>query len=154
MLSGVRPVGRWLGAARRWFRAFRRTRPFWGGLWMILGGWTVLKVSMVPIALLTTFGFGGIAGYFLGGGLIGCGLVAWFAPVHRRIVGVLGTGLAIASLVESNLGGFLVGMLLGLLGGAMTFGWGEKKPSRRARRRAAAAAADAEAGADLVGAEG
>ena len=24
-----------------WFRAFRRTRPFWGGLWLIVGGWLV-----------------------------------------------------------------------------------------------------------------
>ncbi len=29
--------------ARRWFRAFRRTRPFWGGLWLIIGGWQVLS---------------------------------------------------------------------------------------------------------------
>ena len=25
-------------AARRSFRAFRRTRPFWGGLWLLIGG--------------------------------------------------------------------------------------------------------------------
>lgn len=32
-------------AAYVWFRAFRRTRPFWGGVWLVAGGWTVLKFS-------------------------------------------------------------------------------------------------------------
>lgn len=128
-----------LGALRQWFLAFRRTRPFWGGLWMILGGWAILRFAMIPLRLLTRFGFSGFAGYFLGGGLIAFGLVCWFLPSNRRIVGVLAVCFAIVSLVESNLGGFFVGMFFGVLGGCMAFGWGEKKPTRRMLRRQAAA---------------
>ncbi|PPK64349.1 DUF6114 domain-containing protein [Actinokineospora auranticolor] len=115
-------------AALRWFTAFRRTRPFWGGLWMVLGGWAVMSLTFAPIAVVLTAGFAGISGYLLGGGLILFGLCAWFAPRGRHLVGFLGVLFAVASLVGSNLGGFLVGMLLGVLGGAMTFGWGPKRP--------------------------
>lgn len=113
--------------AWRWFADFRRTRPFWGGLWMILGGWAIMSLTFAPIAVVAGAGFGGVAGYLLGGGLILFGLAVWVNPALRHVLGVLACAFAIASLVGSNLGGFLVGMLLGILGGAMTFGWGPKR---------------------------
>ncbi|NEA51194.1 DUF6114 domain-containing protein, partial [Streptomyces sp. SID10815] len=117
--------------ARRWFRAFRRTRPFWGAVWMVAGGWTVLKFSLAPMRLVVSAGFDGIAGYLLGGGMILCGLIPLAAPRQRFTFGILGSVLAVVSLVASNLGGFLVGMALGVLGGAMTVGWGPKRTPRR-----------------------
>lgn len=39
-------------AAHRWFRAFRRTRPFWGGVWLVAGGWTVLRFSLSSVQLI------------------------------------------------------------------------------------------------------
>ncbi|MGW4278194.1 DUF6114 domain-containing protein, partial [Streptomyces seoulensis] len=119
--------------ARRWFRAFRRTRPFWGAVWMVAGGWTVLKFSLAPMRLVVSAGFDGIAGYLLGGGMILCGLIPLAAPRQRFTFGILGSVLAVVSLVASNLGGFLVGMALGVLGGAMTVGWGPKRTPRRRR---------------------
>ncbi|RKE22385.1 DUF6114 domain-containing protein [Streptomyces sp. TLI_171] len=116
-------------AGRRWFRAFRRTRPFWGGLWLVLGGWTVLKFSLGAIQLVTVTGFNALAGYLVGGGMMLCGLIPLAAPGQRVTFGLIGTVLAVVSLVVSNLGGFLAGMLLGILGGAMTAGWGPKRKS-------------------------
>ncbi|MFJ1751630.1 DUF6114 domain-containing protein [Kitasatospora sp. NPDC088134] len=116
-------------AAWRWFRAFRRTRPFWGGLWLVVGGWTVLKFSLGAIHLVTVTGFNALAGYLVGGGMMLCGLIPLVAPGQRVTFGLIGTVLAVVSLVVSNLGGFLVGMLLGILGGAMTAGWGTRRKS-------------------------
>lgn len=119
-----------LAAARRTLRAFRRTRPFWGGLWLVVGGWLVLRLSMVDAQLVVSAGLTGFGGWLTGGGMILCGLAAWFAPSQRYVVGVVGVLLAVTSLIVSNLGGLFVGMLLGVIGGSMTLAWGPKKPPR------------------------
>ncbi|MFJ8045949.1 DUF6114 domain-containing protein [Kitasatospora sp. NPDC096147] len=124
MLTGARAAasGGW-----RWFTAFRRTRPFWGGVWLVAGGWTVLKFSLGAVQLVTAVGFNAVAGYLVGCGMMLCGLIPIAAPRQRVTFGLIGTVLAVVSLVVSNLGGFLLGMLLGVLGGAMTAGWGPRR---------------------------
>jgi len=117
-------------AARRTFRAFRRTRPFWGGLWLLVGGWLVLRLSMVSAHVVVAGGLTAVGGWLTGGGMIACGLATWAAPSQRYVLGVVGSLLAITSLVVSNLGGLFVGMFAGLVGGAMTLAWGPKAPSR------------------------
>ncbi|MFJ3845074.1 DUF6114 domain-containing protein [Streptomyces albidoflavus] len=131
-----------LRQGRVWFRAFRRTRPFWGGVWLVAGGWTVLKFSLAPMQLVVSTGFDGIAGYLLGGGMILSGLVPLAAPQQRYTFGIIGAVLAVVSLVASNLGGFLLGMALGVLGGSMMVGWGPKRPARAERHSAAGSGPD------------
>ncbi|MFI9209814.1 DUF6114 domain-containing protein [Streptomyces sp. NPDC053253] len=126
-----------LSSANAWFRAFRRTRPFWGGVWLIAGGWTVLKFSLSSLQLIVSTGFGGVAGYLVGGGMILCGLIPMALPGQRYTFGIIGAVLAVVSLVVSNLGGFLLGMTLGILGGSMTVGWGAKGPRGTGEERAA-----------------
>jgi hypothetical protein len=116
-----------LDAVRRTFRAFRRTRPFWGGLWLLVGGWLVLRLSMVPAHIAVATGINGIGGWLTGGGMILCGLTAWAAPSQRYVVGAVGVLLAVTSLIVSNLGGMFIGMLVGIIGGSMTLAWGPKK---------------------------
>ncbi|CRK58709.1 hypothetical protein [Alloactinosynnema sp. L-07] len=132
VLEKPRGVLAWLATGRRWFRDFRRTRPFWGGLWMMLGGWTIMSLTVAPIVVMLSAGASGVAGYVTGGGLMVLGLIAWFAPTQRLVAGIMGGILAVAAFVASNLGGFLLGTLLGVLGSAMVFGWGPKKPRGRA----------------------
>lgn len=114
-------------SARHWFKAFRRTRPFWGGLWLILGGWMVLRLSMVSFQVVMTAGMAGFGGWLTGGGMICCGLIALAAPSQRYVAGLIGLLLAVASLLISNLGGLLVGMLAGILGSSMTLSWGPRR---------------------------
>ncbi|MGW1926869.1 DUF6114 domain-containing protein, partial [Streptomyces massasporeus] len=108
------PPGSWwapvrlLAHAHAWFRAFRRTRPFWGGVWLVAGGWTVLKFSLSSLQLIVSTGFGGVAGYLVGGGMILCGLIPLALPGQRYTFGLIGAVLAVVSLVVSNLGGFLL----------------------------------------------
>ncbi|MFD5185302.1 DUF6114 domain-containing protein [Streptomyces sp. NPDC058372] len=80
---------------------------------MVAGGWTVLKFSLAPMQLIVSTGFDGIAGYLLGGGVVLSGLIPLAAPQQRYTFGIIGALLAVVSLVASNLGGFLVGMVLG-----------------------------------------
>ena len=79
-----------LRAARQWFRAFRRTRPFWGGLWCIAAGAWIVRSMFFSFVLAVSGGWSYSAGYILGGGLVLFGLVAWFAPHYRALVGVPG----------------------------------------------------------------
>lgn len=118
-------------AAWRLFTAFRRTRPFWGGLWLILGGVVVVQLNSYPLGVVLGGGFSTSAGYILGGAMVLFGAVAWFSPLYARLMGLMGVLAALAAFVGSNLGGFLVGTVLGILGGAMVWGWGEKTPRRR-----------------------
>jgi len=120
-----------VAVARQWFRAFRRTRPFWGGLWLGLGGLWLLKFSNMSIGLVLGSGWNQSAAYVVGGGMILFAVVAVFTPHYSGLVGFLGVLLALAAFISVNLGGFLIGSLLGILGGSMVWGWGEKKPRRK-----------------------
>lgn len=130
--------------AVRWFRAFRRTRPFWGGLWLAIGGLVVVKCNSYPLGLAMTGGFNRSAGYILGGAMLLFAGVALVSPLYARLVGVLGVLAAMAAFIGSNFGGFLVGSVLGILGGSMIWGWGELVPPRApGARRGAVAGSEA-----------
>ena len=117
--------------AWRLFTAFRHTRPFWGGLWLVLGGVVVIRLNSYPLGVVLGGGFSTSAGYILGGAMVLFGAVAWFSPLYARLMGLMGVLAALAAFVGSNLGGFLLGTVLGIVGGAMVWGWGEKAPRRR-----------------------
>ncbi|MEV6952250.1 DUF6114 domain-containing protein [Streptomyces sp. NPDC051183] len=108
---------------RRRLRTWRRTRPFWGGLLVVLGGTELLLVPLSPLTVLVSLGLGGIAAIGIGIALIAAGLFLWFLPQTRAYVSVHALLLSVLSFVATNLGGFLVGMLLGIAGSALAFGW-------------------------------
>ncbi|WP_206051046.1 DUF6114 domain-containing protein [Nocardioides speluncae] len=111
-----------------WFADFRRTRPFWGALWLALGGYAVLHFASTSIGIAIAGGWSGSAGYILGGGMILFAVVAVATPQYSALCGLIGVLLALAAFIAANLGGFLVGSVLGIFGGSMIWGWGEKKP--------------------------
>ncbi|WP_328297546.1 DUF6114 domain-containing protein [Streptomyces sp. NBC_00435] len=112
-----------LPGPRRRLRAWRRTRPFWGGLLVILGGTELLLVPLSPLTVLVSLGLGGIAAIGIGLALIVAGAFLWFLPQTRAYVSVHALLLSVLSFVATNLGGFLLGMLLGIAGSALAFGW-------------------------------
>nr|WSW46916.1 DUF6114 domain-containing protein [Streptomyces sp. NBC_01001] len=112
-----------LARQRRRLRAWRRTRPFWGGLLVLLGGAELVLVPLSPLTVLVSLGLGGIAAVGIGVALIVAGLFLWFLPQARAYVSVHALLLSALSFVATNLGGFLVGMLLGIAGSALAFGW-------------------------------
>ncbi|MFT4287171.1 DUF6114 domain-containing protein [Nocardioides sp.] len=127
-------VGHALVSAWLWFRAWRRTRPFWGGLWCIVAGAWIVKAMSFSIGLALTGGWSYAAGYVMGGGLILFGLVTWLAPHYRSLCGLVAFLIALGAFPTANLGGYLVGSVLGVIGSSMIWAWGEKKPRRPAGR--------------------
>lgn len=106
----------------RW-RRWRRSRPFWGGLFAILTGVWISVLPLAPLKIMLQQGVAGIPSVLMGLILIVLGLTAWFSPQQRTLAGILTTLIATATLVLSNLGGFLIGTLLGIVGGGMIFAW-------------------------------
>lgn len=51
------------------------------------------------------------------------GLFLWFTPHLRQLVGVLAAAFSMVSLITSDYGGFVIGLVLGTLGGALGFAW-------------------------------
>ncbi|MEV2253606.1 DUF6114 domain-containing protein [Streptomyces sp. NPDC050147] len=108
---------------RRVLRRWRRTRPFWGGLLLILGGAELLLVPLSPLTVLVSLGLGGLAAIGIGLALIAAGVFLWLLPHAHHYVSVNALILSVLSFAATNLGGFLVGMVLGIVGSAMGFGW-------------------------------
>lgn len=131
--AGVRAWGRdgggWLDERlplrepRRVLRGWRRTRPFWGGLLLVLGGAELLLVPLSPLTVLVSLGLGGLAAIGIGLALITAGIFLWLLPHAHHYVSVNALILSVLSFAATNLGGFLVGMALGIIGSAMGFGW-------------------------------
>ena len=118
----------------RW-RDWRRSRPFWGGLLLILSG---LELFAIPLSgdlmhgavkLVIYIGIAGVFGVLIGALLVAAGLVIWFNQAHKTFYGIAGIVLGIVSFPASNLGGLFVGMLLAIIGGSIAFAWTPIQPA-------------------------
>ena len=109
------------GAARRAGRGWRRSRPFWGAVIILVAGGETAAVRFT-LPLRTTWTIVP-AGLLIAGGMIACGLLLLFDPAQRSLYAVAAILLSITALETSHLGGYLVGTLLGLGGGATAFAW-------------------------------
>jgi hypothetical protein len=127
----------------RW-RAWRRSRPFWGGLLLIVAG---VELVLLPLSgvlvhgglkLVIYIGIGGVFGVLIGALLIAAGTALLVNPVHRSFYGIAGIILGIASFPASNLGGFFLGMLLAIIGGALGYAWAPVAADGTGARPAAA----------------
>lgn len=105
-------------------KSWRRSRPFWGGLFIMVAGMELLSIPFAINALPVAVMFGTVgAAYLIALILIVAGALVWWQPGQRVFLGLVAVLLSMASFVYSNLGGFLVGMLLGLLGGTLAMAW-------------------------------
>lgn len=145
------PIG-WLW---RHFRDFRRTRPFWGGLLAMIAGVPILYFPYahltfggLTIAMSTTAGAGSL---IIGVLMIILGLTAWFQPAVRVFGGIATILLTLVSIPVSNLAGFGLALLPGLIGGGLMVSWAplpEPKTAAEGRRRGRRKGAEDAAAAD------
>lgn len=117
------------GRARQAWRDWWRTRPFWGGLLIVLGGVEISLTVKAPMRVVLHVGLQGIAGYALPLVMVLCGLLLWFSPGQRLFYSLVAVLVSLATWITSNLGGFFIGMLLGIIGGSLAFGWAPVRPN-------------------------
>ncbi|MER6448009.1 hypothetical protein DEJ51_23240 [Streptomyces venezuelae] len=153
----------WLTAVYYHFHAWSGRRPFWAGLFTLLGGLPIayfpyadLRLGNITLAMATT---GGAGALIIGVLLITLGLALWFQATIRVFAGVAAILLALVSIPVSNLGGFFIGFSLSMVGGALALAWAPGQPVEETAQPAAEQQADpvgltkAEATADM-GAQG
>lgn len=123
-----------MAAAR--FRTWRRTRPFWGGLAIILGAvivlvipFATLKIGALTVSLSTP---GGSAAALVATVLGCCGATAWWRPEFKTAAGVVAMVAALVAIVATNLGGLIIGSVLAVLGAAAVLAWTPTPRSPRA----------------------
>ncbi|MEU6754777.1 DUF6114 domain-containing protein [Streptomyces sp. NPDC046685] len=148
----------WLTVVYYHFRAWRGHRPFWAGLFTFVSGFPIayfpyadLRLGNLSLAMATT---GGAGALIIGVLLITLGLALWFQQSIRVFAGVASILLALVSLPVSNLGGFGLGFVPALIGGALALSWVPAPPADEVpadRQPAAAGLGKTEAMAGMAG---
>ncbi|MFE7366186.1 DUF6114 domain-containing protein [Streptomyces anulatus] len=117
---------------RRRFRAWRGHRPFWAGLFTMVGGvpiayfpYASMTLGNMTLAMSTTAGAGSL---IIGVLLITLGLTMWFHSIVRVFAGVAAILLALISIPVANIGGFVIGFVFALVGGALSISWAPGEP--------------------------
>jgi uncharacterized protein DUF6114 len=114
-----------MSSARDRFRRWRRTRPFWGGLFLIVSALELFFSGNLTLKNIQVhIGQQGFLSYLLPAILILCGVLVWATPGQRLFYGIIGLLTALYSFLGLNLGGFFLGMLIGIVGGALVIAWG------------------------------
>ncbi|WP_405684481.1 DUF6114 domain-containing protein [Streptomyces sp. NBC_00057] len=123
----------YLRVFRRRFRTWRGNRPFWAGLFTMVGGVPIayfpyanMHLGNLTLAMSTTAGAGSL---IIGVLLITLGLTMWFHHIVRVFAGVAAILLALISIPVANIGGFVMGFLFALLGGALSLSWAPGVPA-------------------------
>ncbi|MGW0760690.1 DUF6114 domain-containing protein [Streptomyces sp. NPDC002814] len=114
---------------------WRAGRPFWGGLLLVLGGVEVLLTMKASMKVMLHVGMQGVAGYLLPALMVLLGLLVLFNPAQRLFYSITGVLVSLGTWMTSNLGGFFVGLLLGVVGSCLVFGWLPDQEPRRVRRK-------------------
>ncbi len=91
-----------------------------------------LKLGDMVVSIQT---LGGVSALLIGSLLAVCAVSLWVAPKFRLAAGIVTVLLSLVALVVTNLGGFLVGTILSLLGGALAVAWTDvAKEPKKAKR--------------------
>jgi hypothetical protein len=108
---------------RAGLREWSGQRPWLGGLLTIAGGMLIAAIPNSDFSVVILPGLAGLSGLFLGTLIIACGLFLLFSPQIHGLIGLATVMLSLVAFITSNLGGLIIGMLLGIIGGSMGFAW-------------------------------
>lgn len=132
------PVSR-RNARGRWrrFTAWRRRRPFLGGLLIAVAGVEMFFSGQMDIGHLhVQLGIEGLQATIIPIALVLLGVLAITMPAHHVFYGVLSLAVGLYALVGVNLGGFLLGTIIACVGGVLVVAW--MTPEARAESKARA----------------
>jgi hypothetical protein len=123
---------RWRRARSR-FRAWRRSRPFWGGLVALLGAGELLLPDLAPVKVFLIQGVGAVATGATVVLVVAMVALTWMNVALRQVTGIIVVVLALAAFPLSNLGGFGLGSVLLLFGGSMMVAWVPRRVRKKKR---------------------
>jgi hypothetical protein len=111
------------------FRLWRNTRPLWGSLLMIAAALIILVGAsfLLPFAFLVQSIW---PAFLIGGLLLVMGVIQLFLPTYAIVTGSIGMVLSLVSLLVASFGGYGLGLLLGVIGSALSIAWRPVKRSR------------------------
>jgi hypothetical protein len=104
-------------------RVWTGQRPWLGGALTVLAGLTIVLLPAQGFSVVLLPGVAGLSGFVIGGLIAACGLFLLFSPQLHGLIGIAAVLLSLVSFVTTNLGGLVVGMLLGIVGGSLGFAW-------------------------------
>jgi hypothetical protein len=102
---------------------WRHTRPVLGAVLLALGGYLIISPVVTTMTMIVALGVRGITVWMLGGGMIVVALVSLILPDQRHFPAIMGVFFSVASLPLANLGGWIIGMTLGIVGSGLIFAW-------------------------------
>ena len=106
------------------FRAWRRERPFIGGLLVAIGGIEMFFSGQLDIGHLhIQLGIEGLQATIIPLVLLLLGILAISMPAHHIFYGVIALAVGLYALIGVNLGGFVIGTLLVAIGGVLIVAW-------------------------------
>lgn len=106
-----------------WWHWCLHSRPVTGAVLTLASGLCLLGLPGGTFTVILLPGLAGTSGFLFGAGLVVLGLFLMLQPRSHAFAGVAAMLVAVTSLVTTNLGGFGVGLALGVVGGALGFAW-------------------------------
>ncbi|MEU3624906.1 DUF6114 domain-containing protein [Amycolatopsis coloradensis] len=121
------------------FGHWRRSRPFTAGMFLVLSSVAIMTPPYATFrwgdVLVSITTIGGVSALLIGTLLAICGLSLWFRPQFRFAAALTAMLLSLVALGVTNLGGFLVGTLAGVIGAALALAWTDQPRAPRGKRR-------------------
>lgn len=115
------------GTAFSSFRGWSARRPFVGGALTVVAGIEMFFSGQLDVGKIhVQVGIEGLQATVIPILLVVLGVLVILMPVHRIFYGVIALVVAVYSLIGDNLGGFIIGMLLGAVGGILVVAWAPK----------------------------
>lgn len=119
-MTAITPVLHRVGSGWQVFRTWAKQRPFVGGLLTILGGVELFFSGQLDLGNIhIQMGIEGLQATIIPIVLVLLGAIATAMPQHHVFYGVIALALALYAIIGVNLGGFLVGSLLAVIGGIL-----------------------------------
>ncbi|WP_052330358.1 DUF6114 domain-containing protein [Virgibacillus sp. MSP4-1] len=108
------------------FKKWRNDRPFWGATLTLLAGLMILYIPLQLYAIAFVPGSLVFVGFLFGGLILIVGGCAYFYPKLSTLFGVMTIFLSVLSIMGA-LGGFIIGTIIGIVGGALCIAWQQEE---------------------------
>lgn len=110
------------------FKKWRSRRPFWGATLTLLAGLLILYIPLQLYAIALIPGRFVFIGFFFAGLTLILGVLAYIYPKFSTVFGVVTIFMSVLSIMGA-LGGFVIGTILGIIGGSFLIAWNQEEVS-------------------------